>query len=158
MPQTSHKTNTIAEPANHQNVGLTALLAAQRLKTDGYNELPSINKRSFSRIVFDMFKEPIFVLLLGAGVVYLLLGDRLDALFLLVFACLSGIITIVQESRSEKVLEALRNLASPRALVLRDGLRIHIAGREVVRDDVLILAEGDRVAAMPHYCHRLIYC
>ena len=147
MPQTSHKTNTIAEPANHQNVGLSALLAAQRLKTDGYNELPSINKRSFMRIVFEIFKEPMFILLMGAGVVYLLLGDRLDALFLLVFACLSGIITIVQESRSEKVLEALRNLASPRALVLRDGLRIHIAGREVVRDDVIILAEGDRVAA-----------
>ena len=147
MPQTSHKTNTIAQPANHQNVGLTAILAAQRLKTDGYNELPSINKRSFTRIVFEMFKEPMLVLLMGAGVVYLLLGDRLDALFLLVFACLSVAITIVQESRSEKVLEALRNLASPRALVLREGLRIHIAGREVVRDDVLILAEGDRVAA-----------
>ena len=147
MPQTSYKANMIAEPVNHQNVGLTALLAAQRLKTDGYNELPSINKRGFSRIVFEIFKEPMFVLLMGAGVVYLLLGDRLDALFLLVFACLSGIITIVQESRSEKVLEALRNLASPRALVLRDGSRIHIAGREVVRDDVLILAEGDRVAA-----------
>ena len=147
MPQTSYKANMIAEPVNHQNVGLTALLAAQRLKTDGYNELPSINKRGFSRIVFEIIKEPMFVLLMGAGVVYLLLGDRLDALFLLVFACLSGIITIVQESRSEKVLEALRNLASPRALVLRDGSRIHIAGREVVRDDVLILAEGDRVAA-----------
>ena len=151
MPQTTNQSNAITPLVNNQNtgltVGLTSTIAAEHLKRDGYNELPSMNKRSFTRIVFEIIKEPMFVLLMGAGVVYLLLGDRLDALFLLVFACLSGIITIVQESRSEKVLDALRNLASPRALVLRDGLRIHIAGREVVHDDVLILAEGDRVAA-----------
>ena len=159
MPPASHQSNAITPSVNNQHIGLTdnlakdltkgltSTIAVENLKRDGYNELPSINKRSFMRIVFEMFKEPMLVLLMGAGVVYLLLGDCLDALFLLVFACLSGIITIVQESRSEKVLEALRNLASPRALVLRDSLRIHIAGREVVRDDLIILAEGDRVAA-----------
>jgi Ca2+-transporting ATPase len=76
-----------------------------------------------------------------------MLGNRMEAGFLLVFACLSVAITIVQESRSERVLEALRNLASPRALVIRDGKRIHIAGREVVRGDLIVINEGDRVAA-----------
>ena len=147
MPQTSHKTSTIAEPANHQNVGLSATIAAQRLTADGYNELPITKKRGFLRILIEIIKQPMFALLIGGGVVYLLLGDLVEALFLLVFACLSVAITIVQESRSEKVLEALRNLASPRALVIRDDLRVHIAGREVVRDDVLVVSEGDRVAA-----------
>jgi len=88
-----------------------------------------------------------FALLISGGVVYLLLGDRMEAILVLAFASLSVSITIVQESRSEKVLEALRNLASPRALVIRDGNRIQIAGREVVRGDVVVIAEGDRVAA-----------
>lgn len=147
MPQTSHQSNIISTSVNNQNKGLSSAIAAENLKRDGYNELPSTKKRSFLRILIEIIKEPMFVLLIGAGVVYLLLGDRFDALFLLVFACLSVAITIVQESRSEKVLEALRNLASPRALVMRDGLRVHIAGREVVRGDVIIVSEGDRVAA-----------
>ena len=151
MPQTSHQSSTITTPVNNQNIvsniGLTSTIAAENLKRDGYNELPNTKKRSFLRILIEIIKQPMFALLIGGGVVYLLLGDRVEALFLLVFACLSVAITIVQESRSEKVLETLRNLASPRALVMRDGLRVHIAGREVVCDDVLIVSEGDRVAA-----------
>ena len=147
MLQTSHQPSTISPHINNQQSGLSSAIAAENLKRDGYNELPSTKKRSFLRILIQIIKEPMFVLLIGAGVIYLLLGDRFDALFLLVFACLSVAITIVQESRSEKVLEALRNLASPRALVMRDGLRVHIAGREVVRGDIIIVSEGDRVAA-----------
>ena len=88
-----------------------------------------------------------FALLIGGGIVYLLLGDHVEALLLLLFASLSVSITIVQESRSENVLETLRNLASPRALVVRDGKRLQIAGREVVREDLIVISEGDRVAA-----------
>jgi P-type Ca2+ transporter type 2C len=134
-----------AQPA--QAAGLTADAAAQRLKTDGFNELPSPDRRSFVRILLEVAREPMFALLIGGGLVYLLLGDRAEALLLLAFACLSVVITIVQESRSERVLETLRNLASPRALVVRDGNRIYIPGREVVRGDLIILSEGDRVAA-----------
>lgn len=127
--------------------GLTAELAADRLKVDGYNELPSPDRRGFVRIVWEVIRQPMFALLIGGGIVYLLLGDTLEALLLLVFATLSVLITIVQESRSERVLEALRNLASPRALVIRDGRRILIAGREVVINDLIVVSEGDRVAA-----------
>ena len=132
---------------NVENTGLTSIAASQRLKIDGYNELPSQNKRSFLRLLFETVGQPMFALLIGGGIVYLSLGNRVEALFLLVFACLSIAITIVQESRSEKVLEALRNLASPRALVVRDGNRIHIAGREVVMGDLIVITEGDRVVA-----------
>ena len=86
-------------------------------------------------------------LLLGGGVVYLLLGDLEEALILLAFATMSIVITVVQETRTERVLEALRDLTSPRALVIRDGERKRIAGREVVRGDLVVLAEGDRVPA-----------
>jgi Ca2+-transporting ATPase len=127
--------------------GLSAAAAANRLKSDGYNELPTPDKRGFFRIFFEVVRQPMFALLMAGGVVYLLLGDRIEAILLLLFACLSVTITIVQESRSERVLEALRNLASPRALVIRDGKRILIAGREVVRDDLIVISEGDRVAA-----------
>ena len=146
-PQDYNSHTPITSENTRKNTGLTSTEAAQRLKTDGYNELPSHHKRGFLRILFEVIRQPMFALLIGGGLVYLLLGDRVEALFLLVFACLSVAITIVQESRSEKVLEALRNLASPRALVIRDGNRISIAGREVVMSDLMVVTEGDRVAA-----------
>ena len=88
-----------------------------------------------------------FALLLGAGAVYLVLGDMTEAAMLLAFATISVSITVVQETRSERVLDALRDVASPRALVIRDGQRRRIPGREVVRGDAIVLLEGDRVPA-----------
>lgn len=127
--------------------GLTPAEAAHRLRTEGYNELPLQQQRTILRIAYEIFKEPMFGLLVGAGIIYLILGDLEEAILLLIFATLSVGIAILQENRSENVLKALRNLASPRALVVRDGQRLRIPGREVVRGDLLILSEGDRVAA-----------
>ena len=127
--------------------GLTEAEAARRLNEFGPNELPSREHRNFFRIAGDVVRQPMFALLLAGGSIYFVLGEPLDATVLLIFASVSAGISIVQESRSERVLEALRNLASPRALVIRDGVRRRIAGREVVPGDLLILAEGDRVPA-----------
>ena len=107
-----------------QSVGLTSAAAEARLAIDGFNELPAPDHRGVFRIVWEVIRQPMFALLIGGGVVYLLLGDRVEALLLLAFATLSVAITIVQESRSERVLDALRNLASPRALVIQDGTGI----------------------------------
>ena len=128
-------------------VGLTSAEAAVRLATEGYNDLPSADRRTLLLIVRDVLREPMFALLLGAGAIYLVLGDLGEALILMAFATLSVGITIVQEQRSERVLDALRDIASPRALVVRDGERIRIPGREVARGDLMILLEGDRVPA-----------
>jgi P-type Ca2+ transporter type 2C len=136
-----------AQPEIGAVTGLTVAIAEFRLKQEGYNELPKPDQRGFLRILVEVLRQPMFALLIGGGVVYLLLGSRTEAVLLLLFAGLSVTITIVQESRSERVLEALRNLASPRALVIRDGKKILISGREVVRDDLIVLSEGDRVAA-----------
>ena len=86
-------------------------------------------------------------LLLAAGLIYLVVGDLNEALILLAFAMMSVLITVVQKTRTEHVLEALRDLTSPRALAIRDGVRRRIAEREVARGDLVVLAEGDRVPA-----------
>jgi magnesium-transporting ATPase (P-type) len=134
-------------PAAADDPGLSPEEAAQRLRSEGYNELPATERRNFLRILVEVMRQPMFMLLMAGGAVYLLLGDRVEAIMLLLFASLSVVITLVQESRSEKVLEALRNLASPRAMVVRGGRRFHVAGREVVRGDLIVIAEGDRIAA-----------
>src|SRR5665647_3015355 len=118
-----------------------------RLKTEGYNELPRSDRRTPLRIILEVLREPMLALLLGGGVIYLVLGDLKEALILLAFATMSVLITVVQETRTERVLEALRDLTSPRALVIRDGERKRIAGRDVVRGDFVVLVEGDRVPA-----------
>jgi Ca2+-transporting ATPase len=128
-------------------LGLSEVEAAVRLRTDGYNELPRADRRTPLRIVGEVLREPMLALLLAAGAVYLALGDLHEALILLAFASASIVITVVQEARTERVLQALRDLTSPRALVIRDGEKRRIAGREVVRGDLMILAEGDRVPA-----------
>jgi Ca2+-transporting ATPase len=127
--------------------GLTPTEAAKRLAAEGFNELPRARRRSALRIVFDVLREPMLALLLAGGVVYFLLGNHQEAVILLIFASLSVGITVVQEARTERVLDALRDLTSPRALVIRGGERVRIAGREVARGDVIVLSEGDRVPA-----------
>jgi Ca2+-transporting ATPase len=127
--------------------GLSEADAQNRLQAEGYNELPRPDRRTPLRIIIEVMREPMLALLIGGGVVYLALGDLGEALTLLVFASLSVVITVVQESRTERVLEALRDLTSPRALVIRDGEQKRIAGRDVVRGDLVALAEGDRVPA-----------
>ena len=127
--------------------GLSEVEAQARLVAEGFNELPTTGRRTPLRIALEVMREPMLALLLGGGAVYLLLGDLQEALILLGFATLSVGITIVQEARTERVLEALRDLTSPRALVIRDGESKRIAGREVVRGDLVMLGEGDRVPA-----------
>ncbi len=134
-------------PAVTPFAGLTEAEARRRLEVEGPNELARSGRRPVAAIIVEVVREPMLALLVAGGVIYFLLGDRTEASMLLAFACFSIIITVVQETRTERVLEALRDLTSPRALVIRDGVRRRIAGREVVRGDLLALSEGDRVAA-----------
>ena len=127
--------------------GLTDEDAAARLKDEGPNELPRPGRRSSLRILLEVLREPMFALLLAAALIYVALGDHIEAAVLLVFATTSVSIAVVQEVRSERVVEALRDLTSPRALVIRQGVRKPIPGRDVVRGDLVLLAEGDRVPA-----------
>jgi P-type Ca2+ transporter type 2C len=127
--------------------GLSEAEARARLKAEGNNELPQPNRRTPLRIAIEVLREPMLMLLIAGGGVYLALGDLKEAIILVAFATMSVVITVVQEARTERVLEALRDLTSPRALVIRDGERKRIAGRDVVRGDLIVLSEGDRVPA-----------
>ena len=127
--------------------GLSEADAVARLQTEGHNELPQPDRRTPFRIAIEVLREPMLALLLVGGIVYLALGDLKEAIILVAFATMSIAITVVQETRTERVLEALRDLTSPRALVIRDGERRRIAGRDVVRGDLIVLSEGDRVPA-----------
>jgi len=127
--------------------GLSEAEAVARLRQEGANELPAEKQRSVLAIALDVAREPMFLMLVAAGALYLLMGEPGDALMLLGFVFVVMAITIVQEQRTERALDALRDLSSPRALVIRDGTRRRIAGRDVVRGDLVVLVEGDRVPA-----------
>jgi Ca2+-transporting ATPase len=127
--------------------GLSAAQAARRLADEGPNLLPGSEPKSTVAIVRDVITEPMFLMLLAAGGIYLTLGDRAEALFLLSFVLVVIGITLAQERKTQRALESLRDLSAPRALVIRDGQEQRIAGREVVRGDLLVLHEGDRIAA-----------
>lgn len=127
--------------------GMSSAEALARLAVDGPNELRCELRRTLPAIAAEVIREPMFLLLLAAGGIYLIMGDAHEALILLGFVVIIMVVTILQERRTEHALEALRDLSSPRALAIRDGTPLRIAGREVVRGDLPLLAEGDRVAA-----------
>ncbi len=127
--------------------GLTEAQAQHRLATEGANELPSGKPRGLGSIALEVVLEPMFLLLVAAASLYFGMGELGDAILLLISVLVVMVITIIQERRTERALESLRDLSSPRALVIRDGRRRRIAGREVVTGDMMVLAEGDRVPA-----------
>ena len=121
---------TLNDEANQQ--GLSEQEARERLAVEGYNELPAASKRNFFHILFEVIREPMFLMLIACGLLYLFLGDQEEALMLMGFVVVIIGITFYQEQKTEKALDALRDLSSPRALVIRNGEQIRIAGRDVV--------------------------
>jgi Ca2+-transporting ATPase len=130
-----------------RETGLTAAEAAARLASEGPNALPTDARSSFIHTVWHLLREPMLLLLLAAAGIYLVLGDRFEAVMLSLSVCFVIGIELVQERKTARALDALRDLASPRALVLRDGKPQRIAGQDVVRGDRILIAEGDRVPA-----------
>lgn len=127
--------------------GVTSENAKALLKQYGFNELPSAKPKNIWKIALEVIKEPMFILLLACGSLYLILGDYSEGVILLCWIFIIIFITFYQNQKTEKSLESLRQLSSPRALVIRDGKETRIAGREVVPGDCIILNEGDRVPA-----------
>ena len=136
------------------SIGLTSHQAAQRLKSDGPNILPSAVRRN----IFQQFKvvilEPMLLLLAGAGIINFFLSEIVDASILMATVLIIIGITLFQERKTENALSALKDLSAPRALVIRDGIEEKISSKEIVVGDVVILREGDRVPADGH----LIVC
>lgn len=129
------------------SIGLTKSEAEHRLLSEGSNLLPSAKPRNYFQLFVGVLREPMLSLLVGAGVINLIVSEILDASILMVTVFLVVGISLYQERRTEQALIALRDLSSPRALVVRDGTQTRIAGRNVVRGDLVIFSEGDRVPA-----------
>jgi Ca2+-transporting ATPase len=127
--------------------GLSQNEASEILQKEGYNQLPSSKPQSVFKIALGVVKEPMFLLLVACGTLYIILGDLQEGLMLLSFVFVVMGIEFYQEKKTEKALDALKDLASPRALVIRDGEAIRISGKEVVKGDIVVLQEGDRVPA-----------
>ncbi|WP_423680595.1 cation-translocating P-type ATPase [Undibacterium sp. WLHG33] len=129
------------------NSGLTTLSAQEKLRTDGANELASAQPRNVGSMIWKVVSEPMLLLLFACGGIYLVLGDTHGAVVLVFFILIIVSISLFQEHKTERALEALRDLSSPRAIVIRDGTQQNIPSREVVCGDLLVLSEGDRIAA-----------
>ncbi|MCE3260086.1 MAG: cation-translocating P-type ATPase, partial [Bacteroidetes bacterium] len=127
--------------------GLKAEEAEQKLKQYGFNELPSSKSKNILQIAIEVIKEPMFLLLLSCGVLYMILGDVREGVILLSTIFLIIGITFFQYRKTERALEALKKLSAPRVLVIRDGTEVRIPGREVVPGDILVINEGDRIPA-----------
>jgi P-type Ca2+ transporter type 2C len=127
--------------------GLNEEQVKQKIAKEGLNELPSSKPKNIFQIGLGVLKEPMFILLVACGTLYLVLGNIREGIMLMGFVLVIMGIEFYQERKTEKALDALKDLASPRALVIRNGETKRIAGREVVTDDIVILQEGDRVPA-----------
>ncbi len=127
--------------------GLNHMDVKERLSRFGYNELPSARPKNIWRIALEVFREPMFLLLISCGLLYMILGDYQEGVIMLCTIFIIIFITFYQYRKTERALDALKKLASPRALVIREGAESRIPGREVVPDDLLVLNEGDRIAA-----------
>ena len=137
--------NTAADtPAR---TGLSAAEAAARLRRDGPNRLPEPERRCRLAIVAKVLREPMLLLLIAAAAVYLLLGDAREALLLGVSVFAVVALTVHQEQKAERALQALRDLGTPRARVLRDGTPVSVPAADVVVGDLLLAGEGERLAA-----------
>ncbi|MBU6153151.1 MAG: cation-translocating P-type ATPase [Bdellovibrionales bacterium] len=127
--------------------GISEFTAQKRLEEEGQNVLPHSGAKPVGRLILEVLTEPMVLLLSVCGILYSLIGEPGEALMLLVSLVLMVLITLVQSFRSESALGKLRELAAPRALVVRDGETKRIPGSQVVRGDLILLNEGDRIPA-----------
>lgn len=127
--------------------GLSTSEAKEKLITFGYNELPSAQPKNIFRIALEVLKEPMFLMVISCGVLYILLGDYKEGSILLSTTLIIIGITFYQYRKTERALDALKLMSSPHALLIRDGKEVNISAREIVPDDIMILNEGDRISA-----------
>lgn len=139
--------NTAFNLLPEQVQGLTSAQVEKSRKEHGLNELPSSKPKSLWQIAWEVMKEPMFILLISCGTLYLFLGDWQEGVLVASSVIVVVGITFYQERKTERALEAIRDLSSPRALVIRNGKAVRIAGKDVVVGDSVILKEGDRIPA-----------
>jgi len=127
--------------------GLTTLEAEERLKKHGPNALVEAPRPSFFMMVIDQLKGFVVLLLIGAAVISAILGEWVDASAIIAIVVLNAILGVIQESRAEEALAALKKLAAPEAQVIRDGHRLMVPARDLVPGDIVFLEAGNFIPA-----------
>lgn len=131
----------------HKMWGLETKVANQRLNDTGYNELREAPRPTFWHRLWAQLKEFLVLLLIVASIISLLLGDYIEAIAILAIVILNTILGVVQESRAEEALAALKKMSAPEASVIRDGIQRTIPSRELVPGDLVLLETGNFVPA-----------
>ncbi len=127
--------------------GLTEKEATSRLGTYGPNALPKRKQASSWMLFLDQFTDPLVLILIGAAIISFFVGERFDALLILLIVIFNAIFGFFQEYKAERSLEALEKLLTPSAVVVRNGSKHTISSLELVPGDIVVLAEGDSIAA-----------
>lgn len=133
--------------AGNSFTGLSDTQVQEKQARDGFNELPASKSNGFFKLALGILKEPMFLLLVVCVTLYMAVGDVQEGVMLLGFVLFIMGIEFYQERKTGKALEALREMSSPKARVLRNGLEMKIPCREVVVGDLVVLTEGERVPA-----------
>ncbi len=131
----------------HLERGLTQPEAQARLGKFGANELSERPRPGFLALIWDQFNNYLVVILIVAAAVSLALGEYVDSIAIMVIVVLNAVVGVIQESKAEQALEALKKMAAPNAQVIRDGQQRTIPGREIVAGDIILLEAGNYVPA-----------
>jgi len=131
----------------NQIQGLTTAEVRKKQKQFGFNEISSKGRKSIFKIILELLSEPMILLLIVTVGIYFVLGDKNEALLLLFSFFGIIFIELYQNNKTEKSLQALKNLSSPISQVIRDGEVTTIPGRELVIGDIILISEGSRVPA-----------
>ena len=127
--------------------GLNEEEARQRLEKYGRNALPPAKKKTILTMFLEQFKDFLVLILVGAALVSSLLGETTDSLVIIAILILNAILGVVQESRANQALEALKKMTVPECEVIREGKPRKISSEEIVPGDIVILREGDFIPA-----------
>ncbi len=131
----------------HLERGLTGQEARDRLAKHGANELSERPRPGFWRLLWDQFNNYLVIILVIAALVSLLLGEYVDSIAIMVIVGLNAVVGVIQESKAEQALAALKKMAAPQAQVIRDGHQVTVPGREIVGGDIVLLEAGNYVPA-----------
>jgi Ca2+-transporting ATPase len=137
----------VGELQTHIDHGLSSREAAERLKKHGFNELTEKPRPGFFKLLLDQFNNFLVIILIVAAVITLFLGEYIDAIAITIIVALNAVVGVVQESKAEKAIAALKKMAAPNVQVIRDGRQETIPARELVAGDIVILEAGNYVPA-----------
>ena len=137
----------IGELETHIDKGLGSREANDRLRANGFNELTEKPRPGFFKLLLDQFNNFLIIILIIAAVITLFLGEYVDAIAIAAIVALNAVVGVVQESKAEKAIAALKKMAAPNVQVIRDGEQQTIPARELVVGDIVVLEAGNYVPA-----------